>query len=1507
MSAAGMDDIQEARRLIDDIRRAKGVDDEGGVSEAVKDLEKALRILSEELYAKPTHFVLELIQNADDNRYDDAEPSLSVLYRDDGYLWVGCNEVGFMPENVWALCRIGDSTKKVDGGAKGFIGEKGIGFKSAFKVADRVWVKSGALSFMFDKDKRLGMIAPEWADIPEQKLIQDRTVFCFRIPDPRHRRGVRGDIVQLKPALLLFLRKLRTIHVTVQDDNGDTTLACRLSRVDDSVSGIRHTILQRETTINRPHKYGKNKPSTATEGFLVFQSTVKNMPAETKRHRVSETELLMAFPVDGDMKPFLRNRETFNFLPIREYGLSFVLQGDFMLSASREDILMGNDWNLELVHAALELFCSAVTIFNDRDLLKFTWLRYVKPRGNAAGTIFDSFLENLIRRLRESRILLSQGSTLEAPSQLEIVPAHFADDGTPPRPLVTAPRGLDGYVSPDYDIDDLKQLQIQEMTPREFRDLMKLLTVSGSQQTKPMEWHSKVAQAFLHVGHPLPYDVALVPLSDGRWVSPNSGDLFLPEYSSTLAVPGGIDIAMIARSASLDSFRRQLFERLGATRLGSAQIFEQILKQHRAFKSAGACSVEHAVDQAWFVWTCPIRPRQYNLKDLLLSAHDGTLHKATELYMDEPDGTKMLSDFFGLNNPVVRRLHPQYLVQRSDDKKQSLWLQWLKNDMKVNTLPKLVGSDGKVSPEFTFIVNNSPSSAWLKLLRDYCSTHSHSDNVKRFFANVLVDCRGGRRLKLSDAYLPTPDVLKEASDEQMVDLIAIGDPENPSWLKLTPLGLRTKPDLPLFLKALSRLQLAPLTSETATRAKRIYGSLDGFARIGENQKKIQAAFTNAHLIFVPLQSGGKWVGKTLCRWKSDACLSKLYDLKALYDGYVELFYRALSIKEANAADIIDEMESLDTTAEATSKAVQLLVALEKHMHVVDEINVATERLSKGVNIFPVQGKDGLISRRSLNDKSWFIADKPRLKKLFKDRVDLLVEDDKLMACSNLMGRPKLQLHMRKLSKCVCEEMVLKGEKKLNQGLTDYVRVRAQYVALLANSDKRKSLESRLTTLDVVSVDELRPRSFIQTSSGPIYGADEASRACIEYRQDSVQVLVPSSSTSLPSLLLNDLCGHLMKEFGISAEQEVNMLFIFITEDLNSIEFLLEKKQLMSGAFDSAMQPLTLVIDEEMANEEGRKTQTTKSAPNPIVNRSGPTMRIPGGTIPALPLNLNHRPTAGYRGTEISGSSAAVRSRGVGRSSDTSSGTATSDSGVGFGGSTNHIRFGEAEPVFVGRSSFGPKAGVNGSERDLLQRDTSLDLSQMIKALRVDLPGTRDSSNGIRSAPPTAGQADEYQLKIGSHGEHMAYQILNQKFGVTYDQWTSSLREGHGFPAFSGNEAYHADFTVTNYQVCQRISNFLINESVVSKEFFAGCKVTAYHIEVKATTGRCSEPFSLSDAQLDIARGYYGDRSEIYMVMRLFNLNAPKPSVDFFVDPYLMMLNGQLRFTAPGGLLLEKAG
>ena len=65
--------------------------------------------LSTQLYTKSTHFILELIQNADDNTYAPGiDPLLKLVYRDDGYLWVGCNEVGFTQANVDAICDIND-------------------------------------------------------------------------------------------------------------------------------------------------------------------------------------------------------------------------------------------------------------------------------------------------------------------------------------------------------------------------------------------------------------------------------------------------------------------------------------------------------------------------------------------------------------------------------------------------------------------------------------------------------------------------------------------------------------------------------------------------------------------------------------------------------------------------------------------------------------------------------------------------------------------------------------------------------------------------------------------------------------------------------------------------------------------------------------------------------------------------------------------------------------------------------------------------------------------------------------------------------------------------------------------------------------------------------------------------------------------------------------------------------------------------------------------------------
>ena len=75
--------------------------------------------MSDELYAKPAHCILEMIQNAVDNSYAaGVSPTLEIeLRRSDLQIW--CNEVGFNEANVKAFCSIGNSTKK---NKKGYIG-----------------------------------------------------------------------------------------------------------------------------------------------------------------------------------------------------------------------------------------------------------------------------------------------------------------------------------------------------------------------------------------------------------------------------------------------------------------------------------------------------------------------------------------------------------------------------------------------------------------------------------------------------------------------------------------------------------------------------------------------------------------------------------------------------------------------------------------------------------------------------------------------------------------------------------------------------------------------------------------------------------------------------------------------------------------------------------------------------------------------------------------------------------------------------------------------------------------------------------------------------------------------------------------------------------------------------------------------------------------------------------------------------------------------------------------
>lgn len=158
-----------------------------------EDLQNAVDLLSEGLYSDQTHFILELIQNAEDNSYaTGVEPTLEFILLNEtppelalntayaasesameegGTLLVINNEAGFKQENVEALCSVGKSTKAKNK-LEGYIGEKGIGFKSVFAVSQRPHIFSNGYQFCFNKQpekgSKLGYIVPAWVPtVPE--------------------------------------------------------------------------------------------------------------------------------------------------------------------------------------------------------------------------------------------------------------------------------------------------------------------------------------------------------------------------------------------------------------------------------------------------------------------------------------------------------------------------------------------------------------------------------------------------------------------------------------------------------------------------------------------------------------------------------------------------------------------------------------------------------------------------------------------------------------------------------------------------------------------------------------------------------------------------------------------------------------------------------------------------------------------------------------------------------------------------------------------------------------------------------------------------------------------------------------------------------------------------------------------------------------------------------------------------------------------------------------------
>ncbi|MGF1849352.1 sacsin N-terminal ATP-binding-like domain-containing protein [Vibrio lentus] len=389
------------------------------------DLHNSVQVLSEQLYSKDVHFVFELIQNAEDNHYSaGAEPKLHFELLDTdptgtagtkGCLAIYNNELGFELKNVKAVSSVGGSTKK-NSKDSGYIGEKGIGFKSVFSVTPSPHIYSNGFQFSFrDNDEKtgLGYIIPYWEETVPKVVREKLTTYntCILLPlrdDPEKDclLKIRQELDNLDASLLLFLNKISELTVHM---NGSTRRYAKEEH--DSYTSL----------IN------ESEGSITTTDYIVRKKTilVPEDLKESKRENVTKRELCLAFP-KGLTNPLFPRFKVFSYLPTEVFsGLPFLINADFLLPASRETILIDKKWNHwicnQVAEFAADSICELVQTLPMSEA--FCW---IPLREHCNLEFFSPIFEHTTATLRKLRFIPTTDGTIATPQQIAIAPPPLA-------------------------------------------------------------------------------------------------------------------------------------------------------------------------------------------------------------------------------------------------------------------------------------------------------------------------------------------------------------------------------------------------------------------------------------------------------------------------------------------------------------------------------------------------------------------------------------------------------------------------------------------------------------------------------------------------------------------------------------------------------------------------------------------------------------------------------------------------------------------------------------------------------------------------------------------------------------------------------------------------------------------------------------------------------------------------------------------------------------------------
>jgi hypothetical protein len=350
-----------------------------------------------QLYSERTHFIFELIQNAEDAR---ATELSFELFHD--RLEVRHDGRPFTDADVRGVCGVGQSRKSLTS-----IGQFGIGFKSVYAYTKNPRVYSAGEHFLIESYVRPFPVEP--LDLPASV-----TLFVFPFDHDAVNAAVAVDEISaalnaLRPGTLLFLASIARLRV------GGV-------RVADSV-------IERSVAEGTPRRVTLSKGRSRGEEWLVWARQVEGLGPVS--HQVQ-----MAFRTEAGRITDCGTFPLSVFFPTeKETFLGFVVQGPYRTTPARDNVPEHDPSNQALVRQTAALLGDVLRELRAGGLLTVEVLQ-VLPLDAARfwpGSMFRPLFE----------------SVREALSQAELIPVAGGGYRTAARVKLARDAGLPGLLDAD--------------------------------------------------------------------------------------------------------------------------------------------------------------------------------------------------------------------------------------------------------------------------------------------------------------------------------------------------------------------------------------------------------------------------------------------------------------------------------------------------------------------------------------------------------------------------------------------------------------------------------------------------------------------------------------------------------------------------------------------------------------------------------------------------------------------------------------------------------------------------------------------------------------------------------------------------------------------------------------------------------------------------------------------------------------------------------------------------